>query len=214
MIESVKSTVINRFAIAPKSVSDFVLRSDNPKVRVIEALDGELITNEIFGKALVSRGNLVSNVAEDILKIVVVNRYANAPVAISFIKNFGLKRGALASSVAHDSHNVIAVGVSDEMICKAVNVIIDSKGGVAAVDEAHTYSVALPVGGLMSNEDGYKVVERYMKVDAMSKDFGSKLKSPFMTLSFMALLVIPTLKLSDKGLFDGKRFSFVDPLIK
>ena len=213
-IASVNSEVINRFPISQKNVSDFELKSENPNVRVIEALDGELITNEISGKALIARGNLVSNVADDVLKIVVVNRYEKAPVAISFIKNFGLKRGALASSVSHDSHNVIAVGVSDEMICKAVNAIIDSKGGVTAVDESQAYTVALPVAGLMSNEDGYQVAGRYKKADAMSKEFGSKLKSPFMTLSFMALLVIPSLKLSDRGLFDGTRFTFVDPLIK
>jgi adenine deaminase len=213
-IASIKSEVINRFAIGPTKVSDFALKSNDSKVRVIEALDGALITNEVYGNALMQNSNLVSNVADDILKIVVVNRYTKADVAISFIKNFGLKKGALASSVAHDSHNIIAVGVNDELICKAVNAIVECKGGVAAVDEEKLYVVPLPVAGLMSDNNGYKVAADYKRVDAMSKEFGSTLKSPFMTLSFMALLVIPSLKLSDRGLFDGNKFTFVDPLVK
>lgn len=213
-ISSVAPDIINHFVIGLAKVSDFALKSSHARVRVIEALDGELITNEISGTALIDNGLLVSNVADDILKIVVVNRYAKADVAISFIKNFGLKKGALASSVAHDSHNIIAVGVDDELICKAVNAIIEFKGGVAAVDKANSHVVPLPVAGLMSDKDGYEVAANYKNVDAMAKEFGTKLKSPFMTLSFMALLVIPTLKLSDKGLFDGRKFTFVDSLIK
>lgn len=208
------TSVLNKFSIKPKNVADFQLRSSASKVRVIEALDGELITNEIFDDALPDDGNLVGNVKNDVLKIAVVNRYHDAPVAISFIKNFGLKRGALASSVAHDSHNIIAVGVSDDLLCKAVNLIVAARGGVAAVDDNEEYVLPLPVAGLMSDRDGYEVAASYKKVDAMSKAFGSKLKSPFMTLSFMALLVIPSLKLSDKGLFNGNKFIFVDPLAK
>jgi adenine deaminase len=213
-IESVKPKVINHFTISPKKVSDFAFKAQHTRVRVLEALDGELITNEIHTDACLDGDNLVSNLTDDILKIIVVNRYNHADVAVSFVKNFGLKRGSLASSVAHDSHNIIAVGVSDELICKAVNAIIASKGGVAAVDQENAWVVPLPVAGLMSDKDGYEVAADYKKVDAISKDFGSKLKSPFMTLSFMALLVIPSLKLSDKGLFDGTRFTFVDPVLK
>jgi adenine deaminase len=141
--------------------------------------------------------------------MVVVNRYQNAPVAKAFVKNFGLQKGAIASSVAHDSHNIIAVGTDDESICDAVNLIIESKGGISIADNKHPVSnkiLALPVGGLMSNEDGYKVAELYTAIDAAAKESGSQLSAPFMTLSFMALLVIPHLKLSDKGLFDGDRF--------
>lgn len=213
-ISRVTSPIVNRFNIAPKHVHDFALNGPHANVRVIEALDGELITRSLEARAILQDGNLVSNVKDDVLKIVVVNRYHNAPVAISFIRNFGLKRGALASSVAHDSHNIIAVGVSDELLCKAVNAIIETKGGIAAVDDTSNRILPLPVAGLMSADDGYEVARVYKKLDAISREFGSQLKSPFMTLSFMALLVIPALKLSDKGLFDGGDFRFVDPLLK
>ena len=147
--------------------------------------------------------------------MVVVNRYKNSVVAKAFVKNFGLKHGAIASSVAHDSHNIIAVGVDDESICKAVNLVIKEKGGIALTPnpssqvERGAIVLPLPVAGLMSNEDGYKIAELYTAIDKAAKDLGSKLSAPFMTLSFMALLVIPHLKLSDLGLFDGDRFEFV-----
>jgi adenine deaminase len=142
------------------------------------------------------------------LKVVVVNRYTAAAPAIAFIKNFNLKRGAIASSVAHDSHNIIAVGADDESIARAVNMIIDARGGVAAVDKDNTRLVALPVAGIMSAADGYAVAREYREIDHFAKAMGSTLSAPFMTLSFMALLVIPSLKLSDKGLFDGNEFAF------
>jgi adenine deaminase len=213
-IPRIQSSVVNKFSIQPKKISDFQLRSASAKVRVIEALDGELITREIFDEAATDNGNLVSNIERDVLKIVVINRYHDAPVAISFVKNFGLNRGALASSVAHDSHNIIAVGVNDEALCKAVNLIIEGRGGVCAVDGQEEFILPLPVAGLMSDRNGYEVSAAYKKVDALSKEFGSTLKSPFMTLSFMALLVIPSLKLSDKGLFNGDKFTFTEPLLK
>jgi adenine deaminase len=144
------------------------------------------------------------------LKIVVVNRYQNAKPAVAFIKNFGLKKGAIASSVAHDCHNIVAVGTSDEELCKAVNLIIENTGGICAVDGEEKISLALPVAGIMSDMNGYETGEKYKEIDAMAKNLGSHLKAPFMTLSFMALLVIPDLKLSDKGLFSGTSFSFVD----
>lgn len=147
---------------------------------------------------------------DDILKIVVVNRYKNAPVAKGFIKNVGLKQGAIASSVAHDSHNIVAVGVDDESICKAVNLVIEKQGGVSAASKINEMVLGLPVAGLMSNEDGYLVAQKYTAIDKMVKEeLGSALTAPFMTLSFMALLVIPHLKLSDMGLFDGDKFEFV-----
>jgi adenine deaminase len=137
---------------------------------------------------------------------VVVNRYKKAPVAKAFIRNFGFKSGAIASSVAHDSHNIIAVGVSDADIVKAVNLIIEAKGGVSVAGNDFDGVLALPVAGLMSAEDGYQVAEAYTTIDTLAKSLGSPLAAPFMTLSFMALLVIPYLKLSDKGLFDGGKF--------
>lgn len=180
------------------------------KVPVIEALDGQLITNKLMLPAKVNNNYLESDVEQDMLKMVVVNRYFNAPVAKCFIKNFGLKHGAMASSVAHDSHNIVAVGVDDASLAKAINLVIQEKGGVSAVSNQKEMVLGLPVAGLMSADDGYKVADAYTAIDIMTKaDLGSTLKAPFMTLSFMALLVIPYLKLSDKGLFDGEKFEFV-----
>ena len=130
-------------------------------------------------------------------------------IAKAFVKNFGLKSGAIASSVAHDSHNIIAVGADDESICRAINMVVRAKGGVSCAGR-HDMILPLPVAGLMSNEDGYKVAEAYTAIDAMAKELGSQLSAPFMTLSFMALLVIPHLKLSDLGLFDGDTFNFTN----
>jgi adenine deaminase len=141
----------------------------------------------------------------------VVNRFKDAPVSIGFIKNIGLKSGAIASSVAHDSHNIVAVGVTDEDICRAVNIIIEAKGGVSCVTSKNEMILPLPVGGLMSEQDGYQVANQYSAIDKAAKELGSTLSAPFMTLSFMALLVIPHIKLSDKGLFDGDSFSFITP---
>jgi adenine deaminase len=184
--------------------------TDENKIPVIEALDGQLITNKLSFTPKIENGNIISDTERDILKIVLVNRYNNSHVAKACIKNFGLKQGALASSVAHDSHNIVAVGVDDESICKAVNLLINNKGGVSCVKEDTEMVVPLPVAGLMSNEDGYNVAAAYTFIDKMVKEkMGSTLSAPFMTLSFMALLVIPHLKLSDKGLFDGDKFEFV-----
>ena len=216
-IPSVKSVAINNFNCSLKTPEDFVahalVEQHNEMVNVIEALDGQLITNKVLFSAIALRdddGYLHSNTEEDILKITVVNRYNNAPAAMGWIKNFGLKEGAIASTVAHDSHNIIAVGVDNDSICKAVNLLISEKGGISCVSDHHQRALGLPVAGLMSTDDGYKVAEAYTAIDAMAKSLGSKLSAPFMTLSFMALLVIPHLKLSDLGLFDGDTFKFVD----
>lgn len=209
-IDRVQTKYINNFNTSPKSTKDFLLKAKGAHVRVIEALNGQLITPEIMGEILVKNGLAESNPDADILKITVVNRYQDTPPAMAFIKNFGLKTGAIASSVGHDSHNIIAVGIDDESICQAVNLIIHAEGGIAAVRKDKTQVLPLPIGGIMSAEDGYEVAKAYTAIDQMAKEMGSRLNSPFMTLSFMALLVIPELKLSDKGLFDGKTFEFKD----
>lgn len=202
---------VNNFSCSKKEAGDFVVMAgNNPLPTVaIEALDGQLITNKTPFKPLIDYGNILSDVENDILKIVVVNRYKDAPVAKAFIKNLGLKSGAIASSVAHDSHNIVAVGVDDESICRAVNLIIEKQGGVSCVG-AEDLVLPLPVAGLMSAEDGYEVAKQYSAIDQAAKELGSTLSAPFMTLSFMALLVIPHLKLSDLGLFDGDSFSFTN----
>ena len=212
LVKSKTSELLNNFNCSKKSITDFKfsITDFGENIFAIEALDGQLITNKLPCKPVLKNDAYESDTENDILKIVVVNRYTNAPVAKAFIKNFGLQHGALASSVAHDSHNIVAVGVDDENLAKAVNLVIDAKGGVSAVSKNKEMVLALPVAGLMSNEDGYKVAAAYTAIDKMVKDeLGSKLAAPFMTLSFMALLVIPHLKLSDKGLFDGDSFSFI-----
>lgn len=200
----------NNFNITSKSIKDFEVLGKGSKIRVIEALEGQLITNEIHHKSLIVNEKIVSDTENDILKMAVVNRYQNEKPAIAFIKNFGLKKGAIASSVAHDCHNIVVVGTSDEEICNAVNLIIKNTGGVCAVNGSENKMLALPVAGIMSDKNGWETGKLYQEIDAMAKELGSNLKAPFMTLSFMALLVIPDLKLSDKGLFSGNTFSFVD----
>ena len=199
---------MNNFNTDKKKVADFRFESSAEKINVIEALDGELVTNKMEATSLIVAGNLVSNTETDVLKMTVVNRYKNEEPAIAFIKNFGIKEGAIASSVGHDSHNIIAIGVSDEAICKAVNLIIENRGGVCAVNSSEEKIVSLPVAGIMSDKSAKEIGKSYAELDQMAKQMGSILRAPYMSLSFMALLVIPSLKLSDKGLFDGTSFKF------
>jgi len=203
-------TAVNQFSCTKKTPADFAIAAtEGRQVAVIEALDGQLITNRVDEWLDARDGALQADAEKDILKLVVVNRYSNAPVATAFIRNFGFRSGAIASSVAHDSHNIVAVGVDDESLCRAVNLVIECKGGVSLADGEQEIVLPLPVAGLMSSEDGYEVAVRYAAIDAAAKALGTRLSAPFMTLSFMALLVIPHLKLSDLGLFDGDSFSFV-----
>tara|TARA_B110000091_G_C13804624_1_gene471906 strand:- start:1123 stop:2754 length:1632 start_codon:yes stop_codon:yes gene_type:complete len=213
-VKHVTFEVLNNFNTDKKNISDFEFKSAAQKIRVIEALDGELVTNQIESNSLIQNGNLVSNTTTDVLKMTVVNRYKNEKPSIAFIKNFGLKEGAIASSVGHDSHNIIAIGISDEAICKAVNLIIENRGGVCAVSASEEKIVPLPVAGIMSDKPAQEIGAAYAALDAMAKQMGSKLRAPYMSLSFMALLVIPSLKLSDKGLFDGNTFQFTSLEVK
>lgn len=213
-IQSVEAPIVNNFNCSLKQPSDFKLKCDGSKLRVIEVLDGQLITNELFTESFSAKGFAESNVEEDILKIAVVNRYENAPIAKAFIKNIGLKKGAIASCVAHDCHNIVVVGTNDEDMCKAVNLIIKAKGGISLANAGEEMVLELPIAGIMTNQPAEQVADAYTKLDKRAKELGSKLKAPYMSLSFMALLVIPELKLSDKGLFNGKSFEFTDVFIK
>ena len=211
LIDSVKAEQPNLFVADPVSEDDIAMAATGETIRVIEAYDGELITGVLNEKPTIENGNVVSDPDRDILKIVVLNRYQKgAKPAVAFIRGFGLKQGAIASSVAHDSHNVVAVGTSDKEIVNAMNRVITAKGGVAVSAGDDQAILPLPVAGLMSTDDGFKVAEHYHKLDQKAHDLGSALRAPFMTMSFMALLVIPDLKLSDKGLFDGTTFSFTN----
>lgn len=214
-IRSVPSTPINQFDCLPVTAAQLVISkaaypSAQGNIPVMEALDGQLITNRLDLPGKESNGTWVSDTENDILKMVVINRYHSAPIAKCFIRNFGFTEGAIASSVAHDSHNIVAIGVDDESLAKAINLVIAERGGVSCVNSRQEKVLGLPVAGLMSANNGYQVAAAYTEIDAMAKSLGSSLGAPFMTLSFMALLVIPHLKLSDKGLFDGDTFSFVE----
>lgn len=211
LLKAMNIVPINNFNISHKQVHEFAVKAtkDNPQIRVIEALDGQLVTNEITATGKTENGYIISDTDNDILKMAVVNRYNNdAPVSVAFIKNIGIKSGALASTVGHDCHNIIAVGADDESLCLAVNALVDCKGGIVVVEKDTPYVLPLPIAGLMADTDGYTVAERYAAIDRQAKALGSQLRAPFMTLSFMALLVIPALKLSDKGLFNGAKFEF------
>jgi len=213
MIKSVKEKPINKFKASAISPGDIEVKASGKHLTVIRAIDGQLVTEELHKRLISEDGLVVPSTEKDILKLVVCNRYEKAKPAVAFINHFGFKRGAIASTVAHDSHNIIAVGTSDDEICRAVNLLVKNKGGISLVDGETEEVLPLPVAGLMSNKDGFKVAEAYDKLDRKAKALGSILRAPYMTLSFMALLVIPALKLSDKGLFDGNSFEFV-PLVR
>jgi len=211
LIPRVQPAVVNQFVSTHVQPEEFAVRAPNGRrLQAIEALDGQLITKRLAVEPLVVEGEAVSDPSRDILKMVIVNRYEKAAPAVAFVKNFGLSGGAMASSVAHDSHNVIAVGVSDDDIAAAVNAVMNARGGLAAVShrQGDHWVLPLPVAGLMATGTCAEVARAYQELDAAVKRWGSPLRAPFMTLSFMALLVIPALKLSDQGLFDGAEFEF------
>ncbi len=209
-IQSVQAEACNNFNIGLMNRNELILKPGGSTIKVQKALEGQLITEMILAEPKIILDNVVSDPDRDILKLVVKNRYDEAPAAIGFIGNIGLKRGALASCVAHDSHNILAMGADDDSIFRAINLIIESRGGISLVDGLHEIILPLPYAGIMSGDNGYLVAKKYDWMDKKTKEMGCTLSAPYMTLSFMALLVIPALKLSDKGLFDGTRFSFTD----
>lgn len=208
LIAAVEEVPFNNFNIGPIKSENLVIHGSPASIRVIEAYDGQLITGNIEARPKTQNGNLVSDPEAGILKLVVKNRYSEAPCALGFIKGFGLQKGAIASCVAHDSHNIVAVGTNDENLLKAINLVIRHRGGISVVADGSENVLPLPFAGIMTVEDGREVAAKYRRMDLLAKSLGSRLKAPFMTLSFMALLVIPSLKLSDRGLFDGNSFAF------
>ena len=210
LLGRVEPKILNNFNISLKKPEDFRLEANGTKINVVVAKDGQIVTDRAIETPCVSNDYVVSNVDKDILKIVVVNRYQDAKPVVGFIKNFGLKKGAIGSSVAHDSHNIIALGVSDEDICQAVNLIIKEQGGICAIGAGNPVILPLPIAGIMSNQKYDWVAKKYEELNNAAAKLGSGLTAPFMTLSFMALPVIPKLKLSDKGLFDSENFKFID----
>ncbi len=199
----------NCFRTGTVALDAFRVPAVATQLRVIEARDGDLMTDGTTDAALIEDGSALADPRRDLLKIAVTNRYHDAAPAVAFIRNFGLREGAIASSVAHDSHNIVAVGASDQALCAATNAVIEMRGGLAAVRGEQRRTLALPVAGLMSTEPCSHVAASYAQLSQFARDLGSRLRAPFMTLSFMALLVIPRLKLSDQGLFDCDRFELV-----
>ena len=210
LISSIKPEIKNNFNIDLKKPIDFTVRPIGKKINVIVAIDGQLITEKETESPLVSNGNIISDVDKDILKISVINRYKNTNPSVGFIKNFGLKEGAIASSIAHDSHNIISVGVSDKYICEAVNLLIEKKGGLCTVGNDKKTVLSLPIAGIISDRKYDWVAEKYEEIEKNAKLLGAELQAPLMTLSFMALPVIPKLKITDKGLFDSENFKFIN----
>lgn len=210
LLPKVNIGTINNFVAEKVTADDFKVTDKGKDINIIGVINGELLTEKFVGRTKAVNGDLVSDTENDILKITVINRYENKKAAVAFIKNFGLKRGALASSVAHDSHNIVAIGCSDEALAEAINMIIENKGGFAVYDEEVKMCLPLPVAGIMTNDDAFKVADDYLKIKNLAKSLGSPLSDPFMTMEFMALLVIPKLKLSDKGLFDCERFELIE----
>ncbi|MFH2142342.1 MAG: adenine deaminase [Bacteroidota bacterium] len=204
-----KMLSINNFNRSKISDKDIQLSSNEKFTSTIGVIDGELITKHFMFKLNKINNYLQPDITNDVLKIVIANRYNDAKPSVGFIHNFGLIRGAIASTIAHDSHNIIAVGVSDEMIVKAINRLVETKGGIVACDETEIVELSLEIAGLMTNEKIEVVSQKYISINKKAKELGSQLKAPFMTLSFMSLLVIPELKLSDKGLFDVTKFKFI-----
>jgi adenine deaminase len=202
--------IVNAFKTGARRPEAFRVAAQPGRLNVMEALDGQLLTRWKKLKPRVVDGAVVADPAHDVLKIVVVNRYkAGAPVAVGFVRGFGLREGAIASSVAHDSHNLVAVGADDVSLATALNLVISRRGGLALACRAGAQVLPLPIAGLMSDLDGRTVAETYAQLDRGAKALGSPLQAPFMTLAFMALLVIPDLKLSDRGLFSGTKWSEV-----
>ncbi|MBS4013253.1 MAG: adenine deaminase [Bacteroidetes bacterium] len=209
LIKNVEEKPINKFECNKLSASDLKVPAESNKIKVIEVIDGQLITKRTSEIVQPKKGFVDADISKDILKIVVLNRYSRSLPSIAFIRGFGLKKGAIASTIAHDSHNIIAVGTNDEDLANAINLLIDARGGISFACNEENDVLPLPFAGLMSGEDVYVVANKYETIDRKAKGLGSTLISPFMTLSFMALLVIPEIKISDKGLFDGEKFEFI-----
>jgi len=210
LLETLPVEAMNVFRTGEKKPADFAIPVRGPYVHVIDTLDGQVITGRSRERVRAAGGYAAADLEKDVLKVAVINRYEDVSPAVGFVRNFGLKNGAVASSVAHDSHNIVVVGTSDEAMARAANLVIRSRGGLSLADGDGEDVLPLPVAGLMTTEDGYNVARKYAALTQRAKKLGSRLRAPFMAQSFLALLVIPDLKLSDRGLFDGRAFRFLD----
>jgi adenine deaminase len=214
LLEKQTDNAVNNFNCKPISTNEITVKNKSGKIQVIVAKDGDLLTGKEITEPTVIDNEIISDTARDILKIVVLNRYRESKPQVGFIKNFKLKKGAIAGSIAHDSHNIIAIGTTDQEIVFAINKVIENSGGIVACNAEDYKDLKLNVAGLMSTEDAEFVAEQYEKVHSMAKEMGSELTAPFMTMAFMALLVIPELKIGDKGLFDVNKFEFTSLFVE
>ena len=210
LFESHNEILLNNFYRKEIKLEDIQVEAKDCDVHVMTVSDGNLVTGWGSGRPKVEEGKLVSDTNKDLLKMVVMSRYNNEKPVVGFAQGFGFKKGAISASIAHDSHNIIAVGTKDSDILNALNTLIELKGGMVASEGNETRSVKLDVAGLMSNKRGEDLLVEYTYLSDFTKTFGSSFHSPFMTLAFMSLLVIPKLKLSDKGLFDVEQFKLID----
>jgi adenine deaminase len=197
--------------IKPLKKDPLLLQSDDPLAKVIQLIPGQIITKKVMGKILLRDGVASPNIKEDILKIVVIERHkATGNIGIGFVQGFGIKKGAIGSSVAHDSHNLVMVGTNDQDILKAAMAIKEMGGGLVAIsDKKVLASLPLPIAGLMSESSVAQVNRQSEVLHRAAKNLGCKIPDPFMTLSFLSLPVIPELKITDKGLVDVNQFKFV-----
>ncbi len=200
--------ILNRFCATTKNATDFTVPAGEGRIRVIEVIDGQIVTRSGEATPQLHAGLAVADSEADLLKLTVVNRYTDTRPATAFVRGVGLRRGAIASSVAHDCHNIIAVGADDESLARAVNLVIEHRGGISLASPDHEDVLPLPLAGLISDACAEDVAEGYARLTQAAKSLGSNLAAPYMSLSFLALLVIPELKLSDRGLFDARTFSF------
>jgi len=208
LLPRIETKPINNFSCGKLEPEMLRMPALSDRIRAIEVLPGQLISKELQVSATISDGCYQADSRKDLLKLLVLNRYRSAPPALAFVSGFGLHDAAIASTVAHDSHNIVAAGTSDELLTAAVNLLVASRGGISLASQDYSAVLELPIAGLMSDLDGGQVAERYEALDKKAKELGSPLPAPFMTLAFLALLVIPELKLSDRGLFDGRSFRF------
>jgi adenine deaminase len=210
MVTAYDSKFINNFHINTINADSILVENKHTSINVIEIVPDSLITKKILYKPVNQSAFVTSDVTNDVLKIVVLNRYSDAKPQVGFIKGYGLKKGAIASTVAHDSHNIIAVGVSDDAILRVIERIQQIKGGLVVYDDNVFKELCLPIAGLMSDQPCDVVASNYQQLNLFAKTLGTQLNTPFMTLAFMSLLVIPELKLGDKGLFDVNQFQFIE----
>ncbi len=200
--------VINRFDCEKISIEEIQVKATGKRIKVIDCVCGDLLTETHLSTPKTENGYIISNPEEDVLKLVAINRYCPKEISVGFIRGIGIKNGAMATSISHDNHNLVVVGVSDADIVKATNLLIENKGGMVVTSGNKTEVLQLEIAGLMTHRPAKTVAHIQEQIKSLVSEMGSELEDPFLTLSFMSLIVIPKIKLSSKGLFDVTKFEF------